>query len=71
MKAYISLTVLAITTLIFASCERTYTCNCYSPGQNQSTPSFKVEAKSKSEAKDKCTSESSNYVGPDFTCTLD
>lgn len=71
MKSLYTLTILAATSLVFASCERTYTCNCYSPSQNQSTPSFKVEASTKSEAKNECQNQSGNYVGNDFICTLD
>ena len=71
MKLYTIISIIAISALAFTSCKKTYTCNCYSPGLNHSTPPFEIKD-TKKKAKEECETQPQRglYTGTDYVCKL-
>lgn len=71
MKLNILAATLIMAALFTTSCKREFTCSCYSPGLNASTPDFKVQGK-KSDAKKECEEQplTGRYTGTDYVCNL-
>lgn len=71
MRYLISTALIIITTLTVTSCKKTYTCSCYSPDLNQSTPDIEIKD-TKKQAKEKCEAipVTGQYTGGDYECFI-
>lgn len=71
MRYYISAALIIISALTITSCKKSYTCSCYSPNLNQSTPDFVIKD-TKKQAKKKCEAQpvTGGYTGKDYECFI-
>lgn len=63
---------MAISALVFTSCKKTYTCKCYSPALNHSTPPFEIKD-TKKNAEEQCETQPQRgqHTGTDYICHLE
>lgn len=71
MKLYTFASIMLIAAFAITSCKKTYTCSCYSPSLNKSTPPFEIKD-TKKNAEEECESQplTGMYTGTDYICKL-
>lgn len=71
MRFSISAALVIMVILATTSCKKSYTCSCYSPSLNQSTPDFVIKD-TKKQAKEKCEAQpvTGQYTGSDYECYI-
>lgn len=72
MKLYTLIGIMAISAVAFTSCKKTYTCNCYSPDLNHSTPPFEIRD-TKKNAEQECETQPQRgvHTGANYVCNLE